>query len=267
MERTARHRLTPGAIEEAAAILLEARRSGLLIPGLPEHCRPSPLADAYAVQDRVFAGLNEAAGGWFVGCSNPAIQEQLGLDSPYCSRLAASTIHHSSASLDPVRLPTITLEVEFAFRLAIDLPSRAAPYGLEEVSAAVATVHPTIEVVTSHQKDWVRQPIFSLIADNGTDGGLVVGAGLEYWRGLDLGAVTAELHVNGTCVRRGDGAKVMGDPLNALVWHANACSAKGTGLTAGHVHNTGSCTDMYLAQPGDHAVARFAGLGEAKVGF
>jgi 2-keto-4-pentenoate hydratase len=225
------------------------------------------LADAYAVQDRVFEGLEEDTGGWFVGCSNPAIQEQLGLDGPYCARLPASTVHEGPANLDPAGLPTITLEVEFAFRLAADLQSRARPYAREEVAAAVASVHPTIEVVTSHLEDWVRQPIFSLIADNGTDGALVVGAGLQDWRSLDLGAVTTELHVNGECVRQGSGAKVMGDPLEAMVWLAIACSAKGTGLTAGHVHNTGSCTDMYLAQPGDHAVARFAGLGAAEVRF
>jgi 2-keto-4-pentenoate hydratase len=267
MERTAEHRVTPEAIEEAAAILLKARRNGLLIPGLPEHCRPRSLDDAYAVQDRVFEGLNEATGGWFVGCSNPAIQEQLGLNSPYFARLPASTIQESPASLDSSRFPTITLEVEFAFRLAGDLPPRSKPYGLEEVAAAVATLHPAIEVVTSHLKDWTRQPIFSLIADNGTDGALVIGAGLEDWRGLDLGAATAELHVDGNCVRRGNGTNVMGDPLKALVWLANACSAKGTGLIAGHVHNTGSCTEMYLAQPGDLAVARFGGLGEAEVHF
>jgi 2-keto-4-pentenoate hydratase len=261
------HQLTSDAIEEAADILLRARRSGSLIPGLPEHCRPESLADAYAVQDSVFEGLNEAAGGWFVGCSNPEIQEQLGLENPYLARLPASTIYDSPASLDPVRFPTITLEVEFAFRLARDLPPRSNPYSLEEVAAVVGTVHPTIEVVTSHLRDWVRQPIFSLIADNGTDGALVVGAGLDDWRGLDLGAVTAELHVNGKCVRQGDGAKVMGDPLEAMVWLANACRAKGTGLTAGHVHNTGSCTSMYLAQPSDHAVARFTGLGEVEVRF
>ncbi len=260
-------RLTADAVEEAASILLTARRDGRIIPGLPERCRPASLADAYAVQDRVFAGLGEAADGWFVGCSNPAIQAQLGLDGPYLARLPASTIHASPARLDPAAFPTITLEVEFAFRLARDLPPRSTPYSRDEVAAAVDSVHPAIEVVNSHLADWTRQPVFSLIADNGTDGALVVGDGLQDWRGLDLSRVPTELFVNGKRARRGTGREVLGDPLTALVWLANACVARGAGLSAGQIHNTGSCTAMCPAEPGDAAVARFDGLGEAELRF
>jgi 2-keto-4-pentenoate hydratase len=267
MPRT-RPLLTADAIDRAARTLLEARRAGALLPGLPEDCRPRDLADAYAVQDRLFALLDEPAAGWFLGCTNPEIQRQLGLPGPYRARLLAPTVHDGPARLDPARFPTITLEVEFAFRLARDLPPRDAPYTETEVADAVAAVHPSIEVVTSHFEDWTRQPVWSLIADNGTDGALVLGPGREDWRGrLDLAAVRATLEVNGEAVRTGLGSAVLGHPLAALIWLTNDLARTGNGLKAGQVCNTGTCTAMMPAGPGDRAVARFEGLGAAEVRF
>ncbi len=57
------------------------------------------------------------------------------------------------------------------------------------------------------------------------------------------------------------------DLLRAMTWLANDCRAAGIGLRAGQLHNTGSCTAMYVAEPGDLAEARFAGLGEVRIRF
>lgn len=255
------------AVERAAQLLFAARKNGTILDGLPPDCLPETLAEAYATQDRLFALLDEPAAGWFVGCSNPAIQEQLGLPGPYRARLLRSTLHDSPADLRDVDLPTITLELEFAFRLGRDLPPRAKAYREAEVAAAVASVQPAIEVVTSHFKDWTHQPVMSVIADNGTDGALVLGPGRRDWRDLDLSAVTVELEVNGEIVRQGSGANVLGNPLRVMTWLANDLRAAGEAMAAGQVNNTGSCTAMYHAKPGDRAVARFAALGEVVVQF
>ena len=103
--------------------------------------------------------------------------------------------------------------------------------------------------------------MWSVIADNGTDGALVYGAGSRCWRDLDLVRVPVSLLVNGRCVRKGSGANVLGDPLQALVWLANARSRDGDGLKAGQMHNTGTATEIYWITPGDELVAEFAGLG------
>ncbi len=260
-------RLSPQAIAAAAEILLEARQSGRMLSGLPAACRPTNMEDAYAIQDRLFREMGAESAGWFVGCSNPAIQKQLGLAGPYRARLDAATVRRSPATLDPGRFPTITLELEFAFRLARDLPPRRTAYGEAEVADAVAAVHPAIEVVTSHFETWTEQPIWSLIADNGTDGALIYDPEPADWRSLDLAGVQVELSVNGDPVRRGSGAAVLGGPLRAMTWLANDCRAAGIGLRAGQLHNTGSCTAMYVAEPGDLAEARFAGLGEVRIRF
>lgn len=257
--------MTPAAIERAARMLLGARNEHRLIDGLPEDCLPATIEEAYAVQDRLLVLMDEDVGGWFLGCTNPAVQRRLGLATPYWARLLARAIHASPATLAARDFLSITLECEFAFRLGRDLPPRSEPYTVAEVAQATATVHPAIEVVTSHLRDWTEQPITALIADNGTDGALVLGAGSMQWEGLDLAAVAVALRVDGTVVRRGSGANVMGDPLAAFTWLANERARRGGGLRAGQVHNTGTSTEMVRVRPGCEAVADFAALGAVRV--
>ena len=252
---------------QAADRLLASRRSGEVIDNLPAECRPHNLADALAIRDLVFAGLGDEQAGWFVGCSNPHIQRQLGLDEPYCAPLASATVHPSPARLPASAFPSITLEVEFAFTLGQDLPPRPAPYGLDEVAAAIDRVHPAIEVVTSHLADWTHQSIFNIIADNGTDGALVFAEGAPLAAAGDLSAIKTAVAVNGAQKATGSGADVLGNPLNVMVWLVNRSREDGITLKAGQIHNTGSTTPMVLAAPGDTCRATFEGLGEVEVTF
>lgn len=253
--------------QAAAALILKCRRSGEVIGGLPDACSPSTLADALAIRDLVFEGLQDAPAGWFVGCSNPVIQRQLGLGEPYCARLAAATVHPSPARLPSSQFPSITLEVEFAFTLGTDLAARDEPYSKQEVADAISIVHPAIEVVTSHFADWTHQPIFSIIADNGTDGALVYGPGKPLAEAGALSQVQTTLFLNDEASASGSGADVLGDPLNVMVWLANRCRQDGVGLKAGQIHNTGSTTAMVHAKPGDTCRAVFEGLGDVHIVF
>jgi 2-keto-4-pentenoate hydratase len=256
--------MTPEAIDRVARILRILRLGHQLIENLPDECRPETLQEAYAVQDRLFELLGEETGGWLVGCTNPAIQTQLGLQEPYAARVLASSLFKSPARLHlPTTLPVV-LEVEFAFTLRNDLPQRATPYSEDEVASAILSVHPAIEIVLGHLRDWPSKDIFSLIADNGTDGPLVFGAGVTDWRSLDLTAIAVTLSVNGAMVRQGAGSKVMQGPLSVMTWLAN-CAQRAPGLRAGQVINTGSCTPMYPAEHGDLAVADFGPLGSVTV--
>lgn len=157
------------------------------------------------------------------------------------------------------------LECEFSFILANDLPARPAPYGLDEVKAAIATLHPSIEVVAGTLKDWQHQPPFTIVADNGVDGALVLGEGNANWRDHDLERMPVELFVDGDLMQKGYGANVLGNPLNALLWLANEQRKRGNGLRAGDVYNTGTATLMQPMKAGQHAVAFFGPLGQAEL--
>jgi 2-keto-4-pentenoate hydratase len=248
-------------IERAANILKTARVAVQVIPSLPEDCRPANLQQAYAVRDRLIELLDWPTGGWFCACTNQYIQQLLRLDEPYYSRLLADFIRPSPAILAADEFPPLVLECEFGFRLNRDLPSRPEPYTRAEVASAVDTVHPTIEVVAGHLEDWPSQDVFSVIADNGTDGALIVGAGRSDWQSLDLVQMQVKLTVNGVQQRLGSGANVLGDPMTSLVWLVNALSRDGHGIKSGEVSNTGTATEIYWTEPGDNIRAEFVGLG------
>lgn len=257
--------LSSAAIDQAASLFADARRRKTTVDGLPPKLAPRNIVEAYAIQAQLAEKLGWEIGGWFCGCTNRAIQEQLGLAEPYCAPLFRDLIHHGPAVLDTKDFAPIVLECEFSFILAGDLPARLEPYALDEVKAAIATLHPSIEVVAGTLKDWQRQPPFTIIADNGVDGALVLGEGIANWRAHDLARMPVELFVDGDLVQKGYGANVLGNPLNALLWLANEQRRRGNGLRVGDVYNTGTATLMQPMKAGQHAVASFGSLGHAEL--
>ncbi len=242
-------------------MLFNARVRNELVDSIPAEIRPQNLEDAYAIQKRLIELLGLEVGGWFCACTNETIQSMLGLHEPYYARLLKGFIFESGVVLKAADYPPMVLECEFSFRLRSDLSSRQKPYSRQEVENAIASVHPSIEVVAGYLKDWPNQDVFSIIADNGTDGALVYGRGSENWTSLDFKDTHVLLRVNGEVERVGTGANVLGDPINALVWLANARSRDGNGLRKGDIHNTGTATDIIWVNAGDEATAEFSELG------
>lgn len=257
--------LTPEQIDRASALLARARAETKLLEAIPEDVRPRTIGEAYAIQDRLAERLGRRTRGWFCACTNAEIQAMLGLAEPYYARLFEDFVLKSPAVLDAARFPPIAIECEFGFALDRNLPPRGAPYGRPEVEAAVSSVSPTIEVVAGYLKEWPRQDVFSVIADNGTDGALIVGKPVADWRGIDLKRLAVTLRVDGEIVRTGQGSNVLGDPMDAFVWLVNARARDGDGLQAGHVHNTGTATGLYWAKPGEDVEADFGPLGTVKL--
>lgn len=254
--------MKPSEIDKAATLLAQARWKNHLVDEIPESIRPRTLLEAYAIQARLVELLGMETCGWFCACTNEKIQTRLGLFEPYYARLLEPFLLESGAVLKSADYPPLVLECEFGFRLGHDLPSRQEPYSRDDIEGAVLLVHPTIEVVAGHLKNWPEQDVYSVIADNGTDGALIYGEGKRDWLNLDLKLCSVQLTVNGETVRRGVGADVLGNPIDAMVWLANARSRDGDGLKQGEIHNTRTATDIAWVKPGDIAVAEFSGLGE-----
>ena len=112
----------------------------------------------------------------------------------------------------------------------------------------------------------------TLISDNACHGCLVVGNELtgddkrntKFKDVLDnLDEQTCILKVNGDTVADGCGNKVLGHPLNALCWLANALGRRGQTLKRGDIISTGVCVDnLVLAKSGDSVTVSYRGLGE-----
>jgi 2-keto-4-pentenoate hydratase len=259
--------MTPQQARRAAELLLAARRERRALAAIPADCRPADLDEGYRIQDAFVALAGRAVAGFKIGATSPRAQAFLEIDEPFAGCVLQGDLHDSPARLPAGNFIFRLIEPEFAFRLGRALPLRAQGYTREEVVGAVATLHPAIELVTSGLQDWRRQGAASLIADNGVDGGLVLGPACADWRGLDLPRHEVTLRVNGAPAGSGVGGNALGDPVSAMAWLVDHRARRGLGLEAGQVVTTGVVTEFVELGAGDEAVADFGPLGEVRLAF
>src|SRR3546814_14006847 len=101
-------------------------------------------------------------------------------------------------TLDPARTLQPKADAEIAFILGADLPD--ADTSVEQVAAAIASVHAAIEIVDSRLADW-KITFADTVADNGSSAFFVLaGTGLPL-AGHHIGGEAMELDVGGRTVR------------------------------------------------------------------
>lgn len=246
--------MTPGTIESAARLLLNARRNSTPLDALPEACRPEDEADAYAIQDAVARELGTLRG-WKVGAPTPDAAPSFG---PIFTLVGA-----------PAQFPSAShrlfgIEAEIAFRFGRDLPGGAPR---ELVLAAVAGVHLAMEIVESRFKDLRTAQPLSVLADNISNGALVLGPELRQWQGVDLARPPSRVVIDGAEVGHCTTGNTGGDPIRLLVALVNHAAARGKPISAGQVVTTGATTGMHFARPGSVAVADFGDWGQVETRF
>ncbi len=259
--------MTPAQARRAAELLLEARRARRPIEALPEDCRPTDLDAGYQIQDAFIELSGKAVIGFKIGATSERAQAFLEVDAPFAGCVLDGNLHDSPAVLPAGDFIFRLIEPEFAFRLGRGLPPREAAYDRDAVAEAVECLHPAIELVTSGLENWRNQGAPALIADNGVDGGLVLGPARTDWRDFDLPRHAVSLTVNGAPAGDGVGANALGDPLAALAWLANHLSKRGHGLEAGAVVTTGVVTPFVELAAGDSAIADFGSFGQVRLMF
>jgi 2-keto-4-pentenoate hydratase len=243
------------AISQAAALLIEARRSGILLDGLPASCRPQDLDQAHAIQDATVAALGEAVAGWKVGAPIDG--------SIVRGALLRSRIITSGGSIAAARVPLLGVEAEIAFRFDRALDRREPPYEYAEVAASV-TAFPAIEIVDSRFRDYRGTPLIERIADCVSNGAFVEGAAQRRWREFDLSKLDARLEIDGQVVVQRVGGHPAGDPLLPAVDLVNDLR-HATGVRAGQIMTTGTYTGLNFAKPGQRVSAIFEGFGSVEV--
>lgn len=243
--------------QQAATLLVQARRSMQPIAGLPEPCRPTSVADAHEIQDATTAALGRPVGAY--KAMAPANGE------PNRGVIYDGTIHPTPARMPAAEVPACGVEGEVAFIFRRDLPPRSQPYTRDEVSAAVDALA-AIEVIHSRFAD--RNAVSNLdnLADSISNGGFVHAAPLAGWRALDLGKLHVRLTVNGETVIDKEGGHPTGDPLGVAVVLVNMMRDQ-NGISAGQFVTCGSWTGLRFLKPGDVCGVNFDGLGTAQVTF
>ncbi|MBV9522081.1 MAG: fumarylacetoacetate hydrolase family protein, partial [Alphaproteobacteria bacterium] len=240
----------------AAALLLEARHSGKGLRELPADCRPRSIEEAYAIQAAV-AARNGPIRAWKTGAPSPEADASF---APIFTVVASPSRFPAAAQ----RL--FGIEAELAFRMGRDLPPRKTPYARAEVIAAIAAMHPAVELVESRFADWREVDALSKLADNQSNGALVYGPAIPDWEKVELIRPPLTVAIDGAILARTSGNNG-GDPLRLLTALAAHCASSGEGLRAGDFVTTGSLMGVVFGKPGAEIVADFGRLGTVRLGF
>lgn len=255
-------------IHAAAAMLWQHWRESTRLDELPAQCRPGSRADGYAIQAELAKLSGQSIVGWKIAATSTAGQQHIRVDGPLAGCLLSARAVEAGARVSLAGNNMKVAEAEFAFRMGQPLPKRALAYSVAEVLAAVASLHPAIEVPDSRYQDFTRVGAAQLIADVACACWFVIGPAVRAdWRARDLVQHGVAAYRNGALAGQGSGANVLGDPRAALAWIANELRTHGEGLRAGEVVITGTCLTPVPVSAGDKVKADFGDFGALELGF
>ena len=243
-------------LNRAVDELLAAYRGGSLMEDLPAACRPGSVSEARQIQDRLVARLG-GHGGWKVAPIQPGVE-------PGCAPIPRERVLHSPARWPVPGTAVLELEVEVAVSFAHDLDG-TNPIGQDEVRAAIAGLHPALEIVASRFRDRASLPVFTTTADLQNNGGLVAGPATTGWQTLELDRLAIELLFDGRQVAKADSGAHQDSMLASLTWLANHARTRGKPLRRGQIVLTGARIKPTPVERGVLVHARVNGLGTVEL--
>jgi len=243
--------MTPDQVKRTAERLLAARREGARVAfGAGE--LPQSLADAFAIQEEVVAGLASPVIGW-------KVIELPTKEVIFAPLLQSGVVPAGGVWTTAGRAPA-GIELEIAFRMGRDVPAGAAPSAILD---CIEAAHVVFELCESRLADPDSQPQPAKLADCILNSGIVVGASFPDWRTRDLRAVPGRLFVDDRLHKEGRSV----DPIRAIQVLAPALAGAGKTLSKGQIVITGSLIGMNWLT-GRHALRGVIdGCGEVAVGL
>lgn len=217
----------------AAAQLASARQTGNRLDALPCNGASLSLEQGFEIQRHVGVLAGKKVGGW--KCALPKPGKWI-VAPIYTDSIVRCDQYPLSVATSKVRI-----EPELACVLGADLPARAAPYTVEDVTRSISQVHLALEVIDCRYTDPQKVPFEQLLADGLFNHGLVLGP-----RAISLSSNNLPAHLDVTLSHPGVEPKNIAgthpdqDPISPIVWLANFLSARGIDLQAGQVVITGS---------------------------
>jgi 2-keto-4-pentenoate hydratase len=254
------------AQRDLARLLSNLRRDGRQQSGLDPRLLPPDAATAYRVAGLVAEELGWPVLGWKIAAFKEEMQQQLRTDSPIYGR--TFFVKETPLAVVHAKLASPIPEVEYQAKLGVDLPPREKPYSQDEVTDAVTSLHPGLELAECRFiHDAAFPPLPAILADGAGSGTIIYGPAIADWKTCDIAGQEATLSSNGRLRRKGTAAAVLDHPMAPLTWLANELSRTGVGMKAGQMVSTGTLTGMLAPKPGETYVADFGPFGSVTVAF
>jgi 2-keto-4-pentenoate hydratase len=254
-------------ITEISALLLEAEKTKRPIDPLTEQFPQLTADEAYQIQlnqikHKVVNGRTVV--GKKIGLTSKAMQNLLQVTEPDYGHLLDDMIvlDGESVSLDDFIQPK--MEFEIAFILKKDL--KGPNVTMIDVINATEYVAPAIEIIDSRIRDW-KIRFEDTVADNGSSARAIIGGKPTPIENIDLSHIGMAAYRNGQLIDTAAGAAVMGNPIHAVSWLANALSRYDISLHKGEIILSGALTAAVPVSSGDTFTVKFAHIGEVTVSF
>ena len=239
-------------VEEAADLLAAISARGETIDSLPSALRPVVPTEAMAIQAAFIR--RHGSCGWKVG-PHPSGTGWAG--APLRGRMASPTPHHLSLAA----AATMRIEVEVAVVLGGDLPAEA---NLADVRAAIAATHIAFELFRSSYADPKQQDLPSLLADNLSNAGIVLGEGRAPQDADDFAALQIMLERDPGPIAAADKGAAFSAIVESIHWLAGYAAELGAGLKRGDVILTGArIGPLPVAEAGSYRATSV--LGEVRL--
>jgi 2-keto-4-pentenoate hydratase len=254
------------AQRELARLLARLRQERKQQSGLDRRLVPPDKATAYRIAGLVAEELGWPVRGWKIAAAKAEMQRQLRTDSPIYGR--TFFLQPTPHTVVRAELSSPIPEVEYQAMLGIDLPPREKPYSVEEVTEAVESLHPGMELAECRFiHDSSFPPLPAILADGAGCGTIIYGPAIANWRTRDIAGQEVALLIDGKARRTGSAAASLDHPIVPLTWLANELSRTGVGLKAGQMVSTGTLTGMLAPRAGETHVADFGPFGSVSVTF
>lgn len=224
--------------------------------------------DAYAIQaalrTRIEGRGQNCDGLYKAGLTSRAKMVQMGVSEPCFGFLQpdGQIANGGKAKVDAYIHPRV--EAEIAIRLKRPVKGPGAHVG--DVLAAIGEVGVALEIIDSRYENF-NFDLKSVIADNTSAAGWVLGDMIAFEPGMDLAHCGIVLRVNGEIVSTASGAAVLGHPAQSVAMMANLLAERGEEVPAGALILTGGASAAVGVRAGDHVELAIQGLGALSVDF
>jgi 2-keto-4-pentenoate hydratase len=247
-------------VEELARARIEAR----VLEAGPWLTAVTSVEEAYRIQSQLAGRPGNTVPAWKVTALAPEQWRGFETDRPVAAPLLSPFVRTGATTLSTTQFIVPLIECEVAFVLGADLPPRAKPYTRGEIEAAIEAAVPAFEIADSRCP--ADAPNLLKLADCMGNGFFISGAPVRDWRKLDLENLAITLTHDGSVAERGNSARILGNPLLAVIALANAQPLPAGGLKRGQIVTTGSCITPIPLKPGAY-VGEFGALGTLQLNW
>lgn len=216
------------ALADFAASLIAGHDGGQPIDTVAAHLVPADMAGVYALQDEIIRQIGPV-GGWKILAGAPG--------EPTCSPIPAKRYFAGGASINSARHRFVLAEVEIAVKLGADLP---AGTDAAVVDAAIASLHPVLEMVGSPFVDRDTIAANAKLGDLQSNGAVIVGPALDPAIRSELPNLGVSLRLDGAVAKATEAGASWQAILEAVRWLASHAASRGLPLKAGDIIITGA---------------------------